>query len=903
MSPQNQQEPKILTDKEIKKKMIPLFHKNYQKFYPIEKLGILGFSRKVCTNCGRGFWTTIEREVCDDSVCVGGYRFIGKPLTNKRLGYKEAWDTYVDIFKQWDYRPIKRYPVVSRWYDALEFTAAGINVFQPYIVQGKVDPPYQRVLEPQMCLRFNDLDNVGITGTHYSAFIMVGQHVFNSKKLGESFWIEDGIEQIYTFLNQGLGISSQDIIFHEDVWSGGGNYGPSLEFFAGGIELGNQVYIQFNSATMEQLDTRVIDMGAGLERWSWFCSDNPTSYEITFPKVMKYLYKQTGYNPDRDIWVPFMQYAGLLNVDETENISESWNQVANKIGLNLKELEKEVYPIRALYTIADHTRNLLFAIRDGGLPSNVGGGYNLRNILRRCYSFIDEYEFKFDFNKIFELHIEELGGWFPELKETGSLYNILGLEKNRYSETTEKNKKSLKRLLKGKKEINIDTFIDLYDSQGITPELVKQFDPSIEIPHDFYLRVQERHEQRKLTEITIKLNSDSLKTKQLYYENTYAGKDPFKAKILDIINNEWIVLDKTHFYPEGGGQATDIGEINNEKVFDVQSDSDIIFHKVKSPTKLKIGQKVTGQIDWSRRYELMKLHSGTHLVNAVAYDVLGNHIFQAGAKKSPGKAHLDITHFKSLTQEEIDEIERRVNYYINTEPIESTIKYYPRDQAEAKFSTSIYAGGAIPSTNLRIVSFKDNEACSGTHLHSTGEIGFLKIISADRIQDGIVRLTYEIGQTAVQRVQRQENLLREMSKIWKVSFDDIPKTGIKFFEDWKKLGKEVKNLQTKLINTILDSSVRGNRDIEWVQLPFEDQGAINPALENQLESVKNRNKTLILYLESTSILLAISGNSDLNLKEYLQRFSQNVKDGKIVRAFQVDKELVLEEIKKAKIEI
>ncbi|MHA1983719.1 MAG: alanine--tRNA ligase [Candidatus Hodarchaeales archaeon] len=896
MSSQNQQEPKILSDKEIKKKMIPQFHKNYQKYYPVEKLGKLGFNRKVCTNCGRGFWATIERQVCDDSVCVGGYRFIGNPLTSKRLGYKEAWDTYVDIFNQWDYKPIKRYPVVSRWYDALEFTAAGINVFQPYTVQGKVDPPYQRVLEPQMCLRFNDLDNVGITGTHYSAFIMVGQHVFNSKKLGESYWIEEGIEQIYIFLNQGLGISSQDIIFHEDVWSGGGNYGPSMEFFAGGIELGNQVYIQYDSATMEQLDTRVIDMGAGLERWSWFCSDKPTSYETTFPLLMEYLYKNSGYKPNRDIWTPFMRYAGLLNVDETDNISESWNHVAKKIGVTVKELEKEIHPIRALYTIADHTRNLLFAIRDGGLPSNVGGGYNLRNILRRCYSFIDEHQFIFDFYKLFELHIEELGDWFPELKEKGSLYDILNLEKNRYSETTEKNKKSLKRLLKGKKEVSIDTFIDLYDSQGITPELVKQFDPSIEIPHDFYLRVQERHDQRKLVVETFKITSNAPKTKQLYYEDTYASKKLFKAKILDVVDNEWIVLDKTHFYPEGGGQANDVGTINNEKVIDVQSDSGVIFHMVKSPSKLKIGQRISGQVDWLRRYELMKLHSGTHLVNAVAYDVLGNHIFQAGAKKSPGKAHIDLTHYKNLTQEEIDEIERQVNYFINTEPIESTIKYYPRDQAEAKFSTSIYAGGAIPSTDLRIVSFKDNEACSGTHLRSTGEIGFLKITGADRIQDGIVRLSYEIGQTAVQRVQKQESLLRELSRIWKVSFDDIPKTGIKFFEEWKKLGKEVKGLQTNFISALLTSAVEGSNDIEWVQLPFKDQGAINPALEEQLDSVKEKNKTLIVYLETTSTLLAISGNSELNLVDYLQKFSKNVKKGKIIRAFQVNKDLVSKEL-------
>ena len=603
----------MLTDKQIKKKMKPIFKAEYEKYYPVKKLEELGFHRGVCSKCGTGFWNQDPtRTTCDDTVCAGGYRFIGQSLTGKKLTYKGAWDKYVDIFKQWDYKPLNRYPVVARWYDELYFTAAGINVFQPYIVAGHQDPPYQRTLEPQMCLRFNDIDNVGITGTHYTSFIMAGQHVFNSKSLGESYWMPEGIEQIFTFLEKGLSIPASEITFHEDIWAGGGNYGPSLEYFAGGMELGNQVYIQYDSATFKQLDTRVIDMGAGLERWAWFSSGEFTSYETTFPKVMRYLYEKTGYKPDPDVWTRFMRYSGTLNVDEVENVRDAWTNVAHKLGMDYQELRDAILPIRSLYVLADHTRNLLFAIRDGGLPSNVGGGYNLRNLLRRCYSLIDEYKFEIDFHKIFETHIGEIGSWFTDLKEVGSLYDILDIESDRYKETKTKNKTYIERVIKGRDEIIEEDLLKMYDEKGITPESILEINPKIKIPENFYLRINELHEKRQERYVKTSLVSEVPPTEKLYYEDTYGGQKPFKAKILDIVDNKWLVLDRTHFYPEGGGQVADTGIINDIKVIDTQVENQRIFHQVEKISAFMKGQKVTGQVDWERRYHLMKLHSATH---------------------------------------------------------------------------------------------------------------------------------------------------------------------------------------------------------------------------------------------------------------------------------------------------
>jgi alanyl-tRNA synthetase len=872
----------VLSDKEIKKKMKPKFKSEYKKYYPITKLEELGFHRGVCSKCGTGYWNQDpSRTTCDDTVCSGGYRFIGKSIANKKLTYKGAWDKYVEIFNQWDYRPLDRYPVVARWYDDLYFTAAGINAFQPFIVAGHQDPPYQRVLEPQMCLRFNDIDNVGITGTHYTAFIMAGQHVFNSKRLGQSYWMPEGIEQIYTFLKDGLFIPPKEITFHEDIWAGGGNFGPSMEFFAGGMELGNQVYIQFDSATFEPLETQVIDMGAGLERWSWFSSGEFTSYETTFPKVMKFLYESTGIRPDADIWTRFMRYSGTLNVDEVEDVRTAWQTVASHLNMDYQQLRDAVLPVRSLYALADHTRNLLFAIRDGALPSNVGGGYNLRNLLRRCYSLIDEYKLDFDFHKLFEVHIDEIGSWFTDLRELGSLFDVLDLERDRYKETKTKNKSHIDRLAKEKNEISEEELLKLYDSKGITPEAILEVNPKIKIPENFYLRVNELHEKRQQRYTKTSLASKVPPTTKLYYEDTYGGQKPFTAKVLDIVDNKWLVLDRTHFYPEGGGQVADIGTLNDLKVLDTQMENQRVFHHVDNISSFKIGQKVIGIVDWERRYHLMKLHSATHLVNWASKEVLGPHIWQAGARKLPDKATLDITHYKSLSYEETQKIERLVNYHINEKSIESKIEIYPRTEAEEKFGMEIYQGGAIPHTELRIVQWLDDEACSGTHLRNSSEIGLLKIIKSERIQDGIVRLEYEIGERAILRMQKQEGILKELTDKWKISIDDIPKQAERLTSEWMNQNKELTLLREKVVLLNFEKVLTDPSSEIWIKSEIPDQRTLSPIFANFIKLHNNvlqtKPKTIYMVTSGLTDMIAISSDETVDLEVELKKYSEIVK--------------------------
>ncbi|HLD75765.1 MAG TPA: alanine--tRNA ligase-related protein, partial [Candidatus Norongarragalinales archaeon] len=332
-----------------------------------------GYSRKQCKSCKTHFWTLDpDREICADSKCVG-YGFIGKPT--KRLGYTETWAEIAKYFKKQGHTEIKRYPTVCRWRDDLYFTNASIIDFQPYVVSGEIEPPANPLIVPQTSLRFGDITNVGVTGSHYTCFVMFGQHAFNSKKTGNFYWKDEALHHDFTYVTKVLGAKKEEVIFKEDVWAGGGTFGPCIEYFCNGLELGNCVFMQFKElggGKFEELSTRVIDMGAGLERLAWFTNGNPTSYEITFGQVAEKMKKAAGIDIDKKLLLEFAKLSGSLNVDEASNIGEQKKKIAKQLGFDEKELFSTMRRLQAVYAIADHTKTILYTATDGMLPSNAG---------------------------------------------------------------------------------------------------------------------------------------------------------------------------------------------------------------------------------------------------------------------------------------------------------------------------------------------------------------------------------------------------------------------------------------------------------------------------------------------------------------------------------------------------
>ncbi|MBU4246130.1 MAG: alanine--tRNA ligase [Nanoarchaeota archaeon] len=756
-----------------------------EKYYPVAVLKAEGFRRKKCAKCGTFFWSTdSERTVCGEPDCSGGYTFIGNTPAKAKMDYVETWQKFASTFKKFGYTPIARYPVAARWRDDTDFVQASIYDFQPYVVSGEVDPPANPLVVPQFCLRFNDIDNVGITGRHYSGFVMIGQHAFMKPK---DYAPHDYLRHIYTWLTEGVKIPKEHLQFHEDAWAGGGNMGPSIEFFSGGLELGNQVYMQYDvkSGAVKDLNIKVLDMGTGQERYSWFTNGASTSYETVFPTVSEKLYKLTGIAPNKEIFKKFLPLSGLLNIDEVADIEKTWAQIAKKIGIDAKQLKEHIMPLAGIYSIGDHTRSLLVALSDGVLPSNVGGGYNLRVLLRRSLDISNKYGWNVDLNDVCEWHAKYLKAQYPELLENlEEVKKIIEVEKRKYAETKEKSRKIVSGL--SEKDATESKLIELYDSNGISPEMLKSAGLKITIPDDFYKKVAERHEKVAAKAETKKAKTFNLssipETNILYFDN-YALLN-FDAKVLKIIEGKYIVLDKTAFYPTSGGQMHDMGKINGIEIADVFKQGNVIIHELKAPaSSFKEGETVKCDIEKSRRLQLAQHHTSAHIINGAARIILGSHIWQAGAEKTLDKGRLDITHYDSLDSNEIKKIEAIANKIVKDAiPVQSML--LPRTDAEKKYGFRLYQGGAVPGKRLRaiIIEGVDVEACGGTHLKNTKEAEIIKIIGSSKIQDGVVRIEFAAGNAAKKYEIGAQKELQELNAFFeslspqiKVNEKDIEK--------------------------------------------------------------------------------------------------------------------------------
>ncbi|MBW2970165.1 alanine--tRNA ligase, partial [Candidatus Woesearchaeota archaeon] len=273
-----------------------------EEFFPVKTLKSKGFSRHQCKTCKRFFWSLHKQEACGDPACSGGFRFIGQP-TKKPLDYIQVWKEYEKIHKKLGYTPIKRYPVIARWNPTTDFTIASIAAFQPYVVSGEIAPPANPLVIPQTCLRFSDIDNVGITA-HLVGFVMMGEHGFFPPK---EYNVEKYMSDHLTWLQEGMGIELKELTIHEDVWSGGGNLGPCMEFFSKGLEISNQVYMQYEitPAGIRELNIKVLDMGQGQERAAMFTQGKSSICECAFPPVIKKLREITGVKYDEEFMKKF----------------------------------------------------------------------------------------------------------------------------------------------------------------------------------------------------------------------------------------------------------------------------------------------------------------------------------------------------------------------------------------------------------------------------------------------------------------------------------------------------------------------------------------------------------------------------------------------------------------------
>jgi len=742
-----------------KKEILSKFSTDPERYYKVKLFENEGFMRKSCTTCKRFYWTIDENRINCPDHSDDTYSFIGNPPTKKRFDYTQAWKEVESFFQKNGHTSVSRYPVVCRWRDDLYFTIASIVDFQR-VMGSKVvfEFPANPLVVPQTCLRFKDLENVGVTGRHFSSFCMIGQHSIPNS---QGYWKDECVDLDYRLVTEQFGVDKKEVVFVEDVWEGGGSFGSSLEFFVKGLELGNAVFTEFQGdlTNYKTLDQQIIDMGAGLERFAWITMGTPTAYDCCFGPITSNLIEQTGIDTNSELLVRYFTEIAK-NFERFNDLSEVRKNAIKSAGLSNEQMDKIITPIEGIYLIIDHVRTLIFAISDGALPSNVGGGYNLRIMLRRIISTMDRLSLKFDINDMIDMQIDYLNDTYPELEETREdVKTIIAIETDRYENSKSRMQKIVSKL---NQKPTVDDLIRLYESDGVTPDYLKEMKVISDIPSTFYSKLSELHQSKKQKEQD-QLSLEGLpETELLYYAD---DPEEFDAKVLKSFD-QYVVLDRTSFYARGGGQEPDHGTVGGFDVVDVSKHGNIVLHELKEGT-IKEGDTVSCVVDSKRRGDITKNHTSTHILNSSSRSILGSWVWQHSAFKEEDHARLDITHHSALTDDEIIEIENLANSVVKKN-MSVNIESFDRGTAEQKYGFKIYQGGIVPVKSVRIVSIEDFdvEACGGTHVKKTGEIKLVKITRTKRIQDGVVRIEFVSGNTALDYAKQHDvDLARESAEL------------------------------------------------------------------------------------------------------------------------------------------
>ncbi|HHV63673.1 MAG TPA: alanine--tRNA ligase [Peptococcaceae bacterium] len=737
----------------------------------------------------------------------------------------------------------------------LLLTVAGMVPFKPYFMR-QVEPPFPRATTAQKCVRTPDLESVGKTARHHTFFEMLGNFSFGDyfKKEAISYaWeyvtevLKLPIEKLWVTIHPEdeearnlwitvAGINPERIVADEsNFWAAGpvGPCGPCSEIYVDlgetrgcgrddcaigcdcdrFLEIWNLVFMQYNrdeAGTLTPLPKQNIDTGMGLER---------------IASVMQGVES----NFDTDLFLPLI------------------NKAAELAGVKYKADPKTDI---ALKVVADHARAVSFMLADGIRPSSEGRGYVLRRILRRAVRYARLIGIEKPFlEQLFRVIQANYAGWYTELKENENfIVNHLRLEEKNFQSTLEQGTLILQEKVKalketGQKKLSGKDAFYLYETYGfpveLTEEILAEEGISVEMEafreaaaeHSRLAKEQSKQMKAELENTALLEKAKALgPTKFFGYQKLLVnahieGLFTAEGEIASAGAGEEVVclLDKTPFYAESGGQVSDEGIIRSDKaeaeVLEVRKlPNGTISHRllVKSGV-LNLGDKVQAVVKADSRKAVTIHHSSTHLLHSALRKVLGEHVQQAGSLVSAKGLRFDFSHFQALTTEEIQAVEDEINNQVLANlPVQ--VGEMSMSQARAKGAIALF--GEKYGETVRVVEMGDysKELCGGTHVHNTGEIGLVKIISEGGIGAGLRRIEAVAGFEALRYLRDLENQLAEISTLLKAQPQETVKKVQALITEVKDLEKEVQQLTAKLSKYQADNLLTKIKDLQGIKV-------------------------------------------------------------------------------------
>ena len=742
----------------------------------------------------------------------------------------ELRKAFLEFFEQKGHRIVASSSLVPANDPTLLFTNAGMVQFKDVFL-GKDTRDYNRATSSQRCVRaggkHNDLENVGYTARHHTFFEMLGNFSFGD------YFKQEAIEFAWEFMTQTLRLEAERIwvtVYEEDdeaadiwmkipgtspdrfsrmgkkdnFWSMGdtGPCGPCSELFydhgedvPGGppgspdedgdryVEIWNLVFMQFDrdaDGNMTPLPKPSVDTGMGLERVAAVMQGVHSNYET-------------------DLFAPLVKsaadIAGMDDLQADENSS-------------------------SLNVIADHIRACTFLVVDDVQPSNEGRGYVLRRIIRRAirHGYMLGIKEPF-FHKLVGPLANIMGDAYPELsKGQAHAEKILLKEEERFAETLDQGMRLLEQAISDMDGDTIpgDTVFKLYDTFGFPVDLTADIarEKGLNIDQSGFETAMDGQRERARAASRFSAQDDGGVV--IDAETGFTGYDATEGsgKVIALISDgdqvdsiasgqkAQVVLDKTPFYAESGGQVGDAGTLSNgDTVFvvhDTQKSGNAFLHIGEvTKGKISVGGALDAHVDAQRRAHTVLNHSATHLLHAALRKVLGDHVTQKGSLVAPDRLRFDFSHYEPVTQDQLDEIEALVNHQVQAN-VPAEVKVLPYNEAIKEGALALC--GEKYGDKVRVLRLGEfsTELCGGTHVNNTGDIGVFRITHETGIASGVRRIEALTGDGAMTYIDKTEQTIRDLSALLKSGRDELADKVRQLVDKHKKLEKEVQKLRSQL---------------------------------------------------------------------------------------------------------